>query len=97
MSKAPIMPINVATHLGDTGHLSEGEHGIYVRLLMCMWNFEGYLPDDDADLARICRIEKRRWVKRYRPVMEQFFDISDGRWTQEWIAKKWARILREAE
>ena len=91
------MPIDVANHLAETMALTECEHGVYVRLLMCMWNNEGHLPNNDDQLARYCRVTRHRWVNRYRPIMEQFFDISDGRWTQEWIAKKWDRILRKSE
>lgn len=48
------MPLYVAEYLGDTGHLSDREHGVYLLLIMHYWQHGG-LPNDDQKLARIAR------------------------------------------
>ncbi|HEX5183602.1 MAG TPA: HNH endonuclease [Allosphingosinicella sp.] len=47
---------------------------------------DGSLPDDDALLARIVGIQKRRW-RACRPHLEQFFLIRGGKWhlKEPWI------------
>jgi uncharacterized protein YdaU (DUF1376 family) len=70
------MPLYVADYLADTGHLSRDEHGAYLLLIMHYWQ-KGALPNDDAQLARICRATAREWAG-LRSVMAGFFQ--DG-WT----------------
>ena len=61
MSKFPSMPLFIDAYLADTTHLSAEEHGAYLLLLMAMWRHDGSVPDVDKDLARMCRIGRRRW------------------------------------
>jgi uncharacterized protein YdaU (DUF1376 family) len=55
MSDQPYMPLFPADFLADTLHLSAAEIGQYMLILMAMWRNGGYLPDDDAMLARVAR------------------------------------------
>lgn len=97
MSKAPAMPLFVDAYMADTMHLTEAEDGVYMRLLMCMWRMEGRLPDDDARLSRFVRVSKGKWVKTYRPVMEDFFTIADGFWSQKRLTKEWEHVAEKVE
>jgi uncharacterized protein YdaU (DUF1376 family) len=88
------MPLYADAYMADTMHLTEAEDGVYMRLLMCMWRMEGYLPNDDDRLARFARITKTKWVKKYRPVLEPFFDVSDDFWTQKRLKKEWETVSK---
>lgn len=76
------MPIYIADYLGDTTHLTTAQHGAYLLLLMTCWKRGAVLPDDDEKLAQIARCDARTW-KTIRPVVEEFFDIEGGEWTQK--------------
>ena len=90
MSQFPSMPLFVGDMLADTEHLSNEEFGVYHRLLYAMWRRNGWVPDDDDDLARICHVWRRRWPyvkKRLLPFLVQ----KDGHLSQ----KNLLRILRK--
>lgn len=87
MSAPPYMPLFVGDYLADTTHLTCTEHGAYMLLLMSLWRNGGSLPYDDRTLARHARCTKGQW-ERMRPVLIEFFDVSDdaishGRLTAE--------------
>ena len=65
------MPLYVGDYLGKTQRLSLAEHGAYMLLIMEYWQSRG-LPDDDAQLARICRVTDKEW-KKVRPAIAPFF------------------------
>lgn len=73
MSKRPWMPLYIGDYLGDTAHLNAMQHGAYLLLLMHYWA-NGSLPKDDPSLARIAHVSLKWWLRRYRAVMQQFFD-----------------------
>lgn len=83
MAEFPALPLFTDAYLADTRHLSTEEHGAYLLLLMCAWRTRGCaLKDDDRFLARIAGVSAHRW-RRLKPVLREFFDISDGRWRQK--------------
>jgi len=90
MAEHPYMPLWTDAYLADTTDLSAEEHGVYLLLLMAAWRTPGCaLPDDDNRLARMARVGLKKW-RKLRPVMERFFTVEDGLWTQK-------RLLRERE
>lgn len=83
MAEFPALPLFTDAYLADTRHLSTEEHGAYLLLLMCAWRTRGCaLRDDDRFLARIVGVSAQRW-RRIKPVMREFFDVSDGVWRQK--------------
>lgn len=72
------MPLYIGDWDGDTGHLDCEQDGAYGRLIRHYWR-NGPLPDDDASLARIVRMELRQW-KKVRPTLAPFFKVGDGVW-----------------
>lgn len=83
VAKLPSMPVFTDALLGDTEDLSAEEFGAYCRILFVTWRNNGApLEADDIRLARIAKVTPRRW-KAMRPVLERFFDLTDGRWRQK--------------
>lgn len=85
------MPLYIGDWDGDTGHLSCEEDGAYGRLVRHYWRM-GPLPDNDAALARIVRMDLKAW-KRIRPVLAGFFQIGDDLWRHGRVdaeLKRWA-------
>lgn len=82
MAEFPALPLWTDAYLGDTTHLSTFEHGAYMLLLIVSWRSPGCcLPDDDAMLSRYTRMTRDKW-RKVRPIMEPFFRIGGGFWTQ---------------
>lgn len=83
MAEFPIMPICTDSYLADTKHLKPEEHGVYLQLLIIAWRTaDCSLDDDDERLAIMVGVTKKRWIERLRPVMERFFTVVNGKWTQ---------------
>ncbi|MBN8998869.1 MAG: DUF1376 domain-containing protein [Rhizobiales bacterium] len=88
--KLPWMPVFVGDELAETAGLSAEEFGAYLLLQMSLW-LHGALPDDDARLARITRLDARGWAA-VRPVIEPLFGPG---WTHEKLEER--RRTAEAE
>jgi uncharacterized protein YdaU (DUF1376 family) len=90
MAEFPAMPLWTDAYLADTSHLTTTEHGAYLLLLMVAWRtHDKRLPDDDKKLAKYARVTPGQWA-RLRPVLQEFFKVKDGHWTQ-------GRLTDEAE
>lgn len=72
-------PLWVDAFLRDTQHLEADEVGAYMLILMVMWSRDSCdYPDDDARLARACRVSLRLWKTRVGPVIRPFFRAAGG-------------------
>jgi uncharacterized protein YdaU (DUF1376 family) len=90
VAEFPAMPLWTDAYLADTSHLTTTEHGAYLLLLMVAWRtHDKRLPDDDKKLARYARVTPGQWA-RLKPVLQEFFKVKDGYWTQ-------GRLTDEAE
>jgi uncharacterized protein YdaU (DUF1376 family) len=65
------MPMYWGNYLGDTGHLSTVQHGIYLLLIAHYWQHGG-LPEDDRQLANIVRLTLEEWLD-HRATIQAFF------------------------
>lgn len=88
------MPMFWGDYLRDTGHLSPAEHGAYLMLIAHQWTTAKPLPDDDDLLRRIARMTAREW-RSARRVIEPFFCVQDGEWSQKRVEAELTRA-REA-
>lgn len=81
MAEFPAFPLWTDAYLADTTDLTTLEHGAYLLLLIAMWRAGGYLPDDDAKLARFTHLGPKQWVSM-RVRLIDFLTVEDGRITQ---------------
>ncbi len=82
------MPLVIGDYMKNTMHLTTKQHGAYLLLIIHHW-VQGFVPDDDRQIAAIVRLSLREWME-IRPVIAAFFNIADGRWIQ-------ARVVAELE
>lgn len=91
------MPLYIGDWDGDTGHLDCEQDGAYGRLVRWYWR-NGPPRDDDALLARIIRMDLKRW-RKIRLVIAPFFQIVDGVWRHKRVDAelvRWAEKRRRA-
>lgn len=97
MAEFPALPLWTDAYLGDTTHLTTIEHGAYLLLLMTAWRTRDCrLPDDDRLLARYARCNAGQW-KRLRPILEPFFLVENGHWTQRRLTDERDAVKRHRE
>lgn len=90
MADFPALPLFTDAYMADTEHLSDAEHGIYLRLLMIIWrNPNCRIPNDMAWIARRLRKNIDEVEASVLPLIEEFFQ-ADMHWiTQKRLHKEW--------
>lgn len=88
MAEFPALPLFTDAYIADTAHLTNEEHGVYLRLLMFAWRTKTCsLPDDDARLALMVGVTKGKWAK-IKPQIMSFWDMSDDGWKQKKLSSQ---------
>lgn len=88
MAEFPALPLWTDAYLGDTAHLTNEEHGVYLRLLMFAWRSpDCCLPDDDRRIAIMVGLTERKWIA-IRPAIAAFWTIEGGSWRQKRLTKE---------
>ncbi|MCP5345136.1 MAG: YdaU family protein [Pseudomonadales bacterium] len=87
---------NIGDYRKDTAHLSLLEHGIYRMLIDSYYTNEGPLEADDAKLMRTHCIRSADEQQAYRNVMDDFFDLVDGRYVHAGCDKVLAKIYEKS-
>lgn len=83
MAEFPALPLFTDAYIADTAHLTNEEHGVYLRLLMFAWRTEACaLPDNDARLALMVGVTKGKWNK-LKPSIMAFWKLENEEWTQK--------------
>lgn len=97
MAEFPAIPFWTDAYLADTAHLTNEEHGVYIRLLMFAWRTaDCALPDDDKRLALMVGVTPKKW-QSLKPVVMYFWTLADGRWTQKRLTKEKLFVAERAE
>jgi uncharacterized protein YdaU (DUF1376 family) len=89
MAEFPALPLWTDAYMGDCAHLSDAEHGRYLRLLMVIWRAPGCkIPNNDEWLARKFNRSVEEVQSQLRPLVREFCKTSkhfiwQGRLTRE--------------
>lgn len=97
MSEFPSLPLFVDAYISDTEHLSDAEHGRYLKLLMMMWRSpECRIPNDDEWLARRFRRTVEEVRRDLRPLIAEFC-ACDGNWIiQRRLRSEWEWCVQKS-
>lgn len=83
MADFPALPLWTDAYIADTVHLTNEEHGVYLRLLMFAWRApDCTLPDDDKRLALMVGVSPGKWEK-IKPAVMAFWRLKGGKWHQK--------------
>lgn len=83
MAEFPSLPLYTDAYIADTQHLTNEEHGVYLRLLMFAWrSADCALPDDDKRLALMVGVTPKKWAA-LKPVVMAFWTKTDAGWQQD--------------
>jgi uncharacterized protein YdaU (DUF1376 family) len=72
-----ILPMHAKDTYLETVGLKPEQAGAYFRLMLVMWTQGGYVPDDDAELARIVGMSRKRWLAMRNRVLASF-EVGNG-------------------
>ena len=97
MAEFPALPLFTDAYIADTAHLTNEEHGVYLRLLMFAWRTSSCaLPNDDARLALMVGVTKGKWAK-LKPTIMAFWKLSDDEWTQKKLSSQRDFVSKQRE
>lgn len=97
MAKTDIwMPQFIGEYLAETTNLSTLHHGAYNLLKMAAWKNGGQLPNDDEQLAAICRLSAEDWEKTKR-LLSALFLVTDSFWVHERLTAEYEKSQRVRE
>lgn len=83
MADFPALPLWTDAYIADTTHLTNEEHGVYLRLLMFAWRSPGCsLPDDDHRIAIMVGVTPKKWAT-LKPTIMAFWRLEQGFWVQK--------------
>lgn len=85
------MPLYIGDYLGDTGHLSQGQHGAYLLLMMHYWS-KNMLQASVEQCYKIARAYSEEEKENVRLVLADFFTLDDGNYVQSRINSELERV-----
>ena len=98
MADFPALPLWTDAYMADCGHLTDAEHGRYLRLIMAMWRSpECRIPNDDKWLARKFGRSVEDVQSQLRPLIDEFCQ-TDGNWIfQKRLLKERNRVVASGQ
>lgn len=95
MAEFPALPLWTDAYIADTQHLTNEEHGVYMRLLMFAWRTpDCALPDDDRRLAIMVGVTAKKWAT-LKPTVMAFWTMKDGAWVQKKLTSEREFVERQ--
>jgi uncharacterized protein YdaU (DUF1376 family) len=97
MAEFPALPIWTDAYIADTQHLTNEEHGVYLRLLMFAWRSTNCsLPDSDKRLALMVGVTDKKW-RTLKPNVMVFWDLEGGTYTQKKLTNTRRAVAKKSE
>lgn len=98
MPEFPALPLWTDAYLADTGHLSNLEHGIYLRALMLMWRQPlQRIPTDEDWISRHLSLKDNE-INHFRSIASEYFDRHpEGWYTQKRLLAEWRAVSQLSE
>lgn len=87
------MPLYIGDYFGGTSRLTTEQHGAYLLMIMDYW-MNGPLPDDDAILASITRLNQDAW-SMHKQCLKHFFSIENGVWKHKRVEEELAKAYEQ--
>lgn len=79
MSTLPSLPLHVGDYMADTAHLTNEEHGVYLKLLMLSWKRGEPLEHDHKRLATMVGVTPKKWASLWATLSEFFaIEVREG-------------------
>lgn len=89
--------LNIEKLIGGTNHMDALEFGAYMSLLVCAYQTDNNLPDDDKRLARMAKCSPRQWSK-VKPTIIKKFTVKNLVWLHKRVQKdleKYEKLSRK--
>ena len=87
----PFFPMYPTDFEAKTSHLTLAEDGAYNRLLRICWMTPGCsIPNDQAWIMRRLRVDQNTFVTVVQVVIDEFFDVDNGRLSNAKLARIFA-------
>ena len=84
MAEFPALPLWTDAYLADTTHLTDAEHGIYLKLMIHAWRTpECRLPADPKWIARKVGKTVDEFEESVMPLLEEFWHSDGNYWRQK--------------
>ena len=97
MADLPYLSLWTDAYIADTTHLTNEEHGVYLRLLMSAWRSgRASLPNDEKRLRLMVGMSVEEWDS-VRDAILAFFTVEDGRLVQKRLRKEWDTSVARKE
>tara|TARA_B110000503_G_scaffold55544_1_gene89190 strand:- start:511 stop:1272 length:762 start_codon:yes stop_codon:yes gene_type:complete len=97
MAEFPALPIWTDAYIADTQHLTNEEHGVYLRLLMFAWRSDSCsLPDNDKRLALMVGVTDKKW-RTLKPNVMVFWDLEGDTYTQKKLTNTRRAVAKKSE
>lgn len=87
------MPLMIGDFRRDTYDMSLECVGMYVQLLMALWQNDGQISSAEDDLRNICRASRQEW-DRNKLKLARLFYVGPGCWMHNGIREQLDRARR---
>ncbi len=93
--------ISFSFHIGDfakkTSHLTHEERGMYLALLMKIYDSESPLPSDIKQVCRLICVRNADEVQTVSGLLEEFFILTDAGWINRRVSEEIERYKSKSE
>jgi len=87
------MPLMIGDFRRATYDMSHECCGMYMALLIALWENDGQISSNEDDLRMICRASRQEW-DRHKLKLSRLFYVGDGCWMHNGIREQLARAKK---